>query len=105
MFPTREEASFFITFQRTDFLDKKHTVFGRVIEGFEVLENIERTHTTNQFGQDQPIEGAKKDELTKVTILRKRDHEYVPDKVEVEKPDSTDEDESGPDLNPPGDGN
>jgi cyclophilin family peptidyl-prolyl cis-trans isomerase/cell division protein FtsL len=98
--PNTGGSQFFMTFDRTDFLDKKHTVFGRVIEGFEVLENIERTNTTNQFGQEQPIEGVRKDILTKVTILRKRDHEYTPVKVEQQP----EEEAEGPDLNAPGDG-
>lgn len=35
-------SQFFITFASCDWLDGKHTVFGEVVEGFEVLDAIEK---------------------------------------------------------------
>jgi cyclophilin family peptidyl-prolyl cis-trans isomerase len=67
-------SQFFLTFRPTEHLDGRHTVFGRVIEGFDVLPKLTRT----QDGQGQPIEGVKRDEIVKAEVLRKRDHAYVP---------------------------
>jgi len=38
-------SQFFINTKDNDFLDDKHTVFGRVIDGFDVVQQIERTPT------------------------------------------------------------
>ena len=67
-------SQFFLTFRPTEHLDGRHTVFGRVIEGFDVLPKLTRT----QDGQGQTFEGLKRDEIVKAEVLRKRDHAYVP---------------------------
>jgi cyclophilin family peptidyl-prolyl cis-trans isomerase len=64
-------SQFFLTFGPTSHLDGKHTAFGRVIEGGEVLAKLQR------IDPDQPA-GAKPDKIVKATIVRKRDHEYKP---------------------------
>ncbi|MDI2131143.1 peptidylprolyl isomerase [Yinghuangia seranimata] len=38
-------SQFFITFVETGFLDGKHVVFGELVEGFEVLDAIEKNKT------------------------------------------------------------
>ena len=43
---------FFITFIATPFLDGRHTVFGKVIEGLELLNEIEDVQTN---GRDCPM--------------------------------------------------
>ncbi len=63
-------SQFFLTFGPTDHLDGKHTVFGRVIKGLDVLAKLQR------INPGQP--GVKPDKMTKVTVVRKRDHAYVP---------------------------
>lgn len=95
--PNSEGAEFFIVLQRktTAHLDDKHTVFGRVIEGFEIFENIERTHMQSGFGKDIPIEGVLKDKIIATELLRARDHEYQPVKVKKAAPATT-----GNDLEP-----
>eukprot|EP00604_Paraphysomonas_vestita_P001948 CAMPEP_0174821412 /NCGR_PEP_ID=MMETSP1107-20130205/7721_1 /TAXON_ID=36770 /ORGANISM="Paraphysomonas vestita, Strain GFlagA" /LENGTH=172 /DNA_ID=CAMNT_0016038397 /DNA_START=47 /DNA_END=565 /DNA_ORIENTATION=+ len=40
--PNTNGSQFFITFIQTSWLDGKHCVFGRVTEGFEVLDALER---------------------------------------------------------------
>ncbi len=67
-------SQFFLTFRRTPDLDGKHTVFGRVIEGLEVLAMIQR-RTPSGFRQLRP------DTIIKAEIVRKRDHDYEPVKV------------------------
>jgi len=67
-------SQFFLTFRPTEHLDGRHTVFGRVIEGLDVLPKLART----QDGQGQPLEGVGRDGIVKAEVVRKRDHAYVP---------------------------
>jgi len=70
-------SQFFLTFRRTEHLDGKHTAFGRVIEGLEVLPKLQRRDPSQaQFG---PLPTP--DSIITATVVRKRDHEYVPTKV------------------------
>jgi cyclophilin family peptidyl-prolyl cis-trans isomerase len=67
-------SQFFLTFRPTEHLDGKHTVFGRVIDGFDVLPKLTRTQ-----GEDgQPAPGVQPDTIVKAKVLRKRDHDYLP---------------------------
>ena len=66
-------SQFFLTFRPTGHLDGKHTVFGRVIEGFDVLPRIARTEY-----QGQTVDGVVPDTIVKAEVLRKRDHAYEP---------------------------
>ena len=74
-------SEFFVTLQRTDFLDGEHTVFGRVLSGFKVIENLERTHMSDATGREVPIDEVLKDKILSVKVLRKRAHKYKPDRV------------------------
>ncbi len=67
-------SQFFLTFRRTAHLDGRHTVFGRVIDGMDVLAQLQRRNPQAP-GQPEP------DTIVKAEVLRKRDHEYVPVKV------------------------
>ena len=67
-------SQFFLTFRPTEHLDGNHTVFGRVIEGFDVLSKLART----QDEKGQPVVGVTPDTIVKATVLRKRDHAYEP---------------------------
>ena len=69
-------SQFFVTFRPTPHLDGKHTVFGRVIEGFDVLAKLQR------IDPQRPVKGLTPDEINKATVIRKRNHEYKPKKVE-----------------------
>ena len=73
-------SQFFITFSRTDSLDGKHTVFGRVIEGADVLDQLERTAMTVN-GRDQEFKNVSMDKIVTAEVIRKRDHVYKPRKV------------------------
>ncbi|MEE8451135.1 MAG: peptidylprolyl isomerase [Thermoguttaceae bacterium] len=67
-------SQFFLTFLPTKHLDGIHTVFGRVIKGFDVLSKLQR-RDPSAFSPPQA------DRIVKATVLRKRDHEYVPTKT------------------------
>ena len=67
-------SQFFLTFRPTEHLDGRHTVFGRIIEGDDVLAKIQRT----QNEQGQPIPGVKPDSILAAEVIRKRDHAYEP---------------------------
>ncbi|MEM7455240.1 MAG: peptidylprolyl isomerase [Planctomycetota bacterium] len=78
--PDSGGSQFFLTFEQTSGLDGLHTVFGRVIEGGDVLDMITRTHTapTQPRGPEPEIPGVVKDKIISAEVVSKRDHEYVP---------------------------
>lgn len=67
-------SQFFLTFLPTPHLDGKHTAFGRVIEGMDVLAKLKRVNPQRPSGQLPS-------KIIKATVIRKRDHEYEPTKV------------------------
>jgi cyclophilin family peptidyl-prolyl cis-trans isomerase len=70
-------SQFFLTFVPTPSLNNKHTVFGRVIEGIDVLERIQRRDPEKQGNLPEP------DKIIKMEVVRKRpDKKYVPTKVQ-----------------------
>lgn len=91
-------SQFFIVFDRNESvqqLDGKHTVFGRVLSGQDIVSSLYRT-------QDPPAEEdrAKTDTILTAEVIRKRDHEYKVIKIgEV-----TAEAPAAPPANPPAGG-
>lgn len=72
--PDTGGSQFFLTFIQTPHLDGKHTVFGRVIEGMEVLGELQKRNP-QESGQAAP------DKIISAEVLRDRGHEYKFDKL------------------------
>ena len=64
-------SQFFLNFVPTDNLDGKHTVFGRVIEGLDVLGKLQRRNPDARAKIDP-------DKILTAKVIRKRDHPYQP---------------------------
>jgi cyclophilin family peptidyl-prolyl cis-trans isomerase len=74
--PNSGNSQFFITFRPTANLNGKHTVFGRVIKGLEILPEIQR------INPDEPDPRITPDRILQAEVLRSTPgHVYVPNKV------------------------
>jgi cyclophilin family peptidyl-prolyl cis-trans isomerase len=63
--PNTGGSQFFLTFVPTSFLDGRHAVFGRVIEGMDVAASLNRGEPPR-----------KADKILKAEVLRDRGHAY-----------------------------
>ncbi|WP_237564759.1 peptidylprolyl isomerase [Blastopirellula marina] len=68
-------SQFFLTFRPTPGLDGKHTAFGRVIEGMDVLTDIQRR-------DPEALDAATPDKIIKAEVIRDRGHDYKPTMVQ-----------------------
>ena len=92
--PNTGGSQFFLCFVPTDHLDGKHTVFGRVIDGIDVLAKIRRTEAVgDKKDQFQPPTPKQLDRIIEATVLRKRKHDYVPKKASEEPEETADKTE------------
>ncbi len=67
-------SQFFLTFRPTHHLDGRHTVFGRVIKGWDVLAKLQRR-------DPQQPQGPQPDKIIEAKVIRKRPHPYEPKKT------------------------
>jgi peptidyl-prolyl cis-trans isomerase B (cyclophilin B) len=58
---TNGSQFFLVTTEEAPWLDGKHTVFGRVTDGMDVVDNIEGTQTD---GRDRPVEDQRIESIT-----------------------------------------
>jgi cyclophilin family peptidyl-prolyl cis-trans isomerase len=72
--PNSNGSQFFICFVPTTHLDGQHTVFGRVIEGMDVVDQIQRIDPAHS-------NAIRPDQILKAVVLRKRPHAYEPQKL------------------------
>jgi cyclophilin family peptidyl-prolyl cis-trans isomerase len=69
-------SQFFLTFIPTVHLNGQHTAFGRVIEGMEVLGDLQR-RSAMHHGRNAP----KADRIIKAEVIRDRGHDYKFEKL------------------------
>ncbi len=77
--PDSGSSQFFLTFVPTGHLDGEHTVFGRVVDGIEVLGDLIRREMTGVPQKDAGL--PKPDTILKAEVIRDRGHEYKFDKL------------------------
>ena len=65
--PATNGSQFFITFEPTDFLNGKHTIFWKVVTGDDLLPKLTRTMDQN----NAEVAGAVADQILTVRILTK----------------------------------
>lgn len=70
-------SQFFLTFYPTSYLDGRHTVFGRVVEGIENASALKRRDPT----PGAPSSKATPDKIIKAEVLRDRGHAYEFEKL------------------------
>jgi cyclophilin family peptidyl-prolyl cis-trans isomerase len=77
--PNSGGSQFFLTFIPTGHLDGKHTVFGRVTEGMDVLGELAKREPNGQPQHDAMLPPP--DKILKAEVLRDRGHAYTFEKV------------------------
>jgi cyclophilin family peptidyl-prolyl cis-trans isomerase len=77
--PDSGGSQFFLTFIPTGHLDGKHTVFGRVIEGMDVLGELQKRSPSGDPQHEAALPPP--DKILKAEVLRDRGHEYTFEKL------------------------
>lgn len=74
-------SQFFICYVPTFFLNGQYTAFGRVIKGIEVIGNFAQVNPDEKKKEGEPP--VVLDEVIEAKVIRKRNHEYKPNKLPV----------------------
>jgi cyclophilin family peptidyl-prolyl cis-trans isomerase len=77
--PDSGGSQFFLTFVPTAHLDGKHTVFGRVIEGMDVLGDLVKRSPMGDPQRDERLPAP--DKILEAEVLRDRGHPYTFEKL------------------------
>ncbi len=76
-------SQFYINFVPTPHLDGRHTVFGRVVRGLDVLAKLQRREPRDPMevaiNPHKNVIIPRADRITQARVIRKRDHDYVPE--------------------------
>ena len=72
-FTTFRRSQFYITFKPTPNLDKKHTVFGKLVGGEDVLDTLEKL--PRKDGTERPVKPVK---ITEVVMYVVRTSRWCP---------------------------
>lgn len=75
--PNTNSSQFFIVFKDTPHLDKKHTVFGRVIHGYSIVEKAEANETGAQDKPLKPVEICDCGELKGDSKMKQADCDFL----------------------------
>ena len=70
--PNTNGSQFFLMFQPVTHLNGRHTVFGRIVEGIDVLADIQRIDPDAEVVTEVP------DQIVEAKVLRDRGHVYEP---------------------------
>jgi cyclophilin family peptidyl-prolyl cis-trans isomerase len=76
--PDTGSSQFFLSLTPQPFLNENHTVFGRIVEGLDVMANLTINFKEDDKGKEEPVEGAIPSMILSAKVIRKRDHEYQP---------------------------
>lgn len=76
--PDANGSQFFLLFSRASHLDKKHTVFGRVISGMDVVNSIQRRVPKKPTDAPTAPNPPAPDKIRAAVVVQKRDHPYEP---------------------------
>ncbi len=75
-------SQFYLMFSPIPVLNGRATVFGRIVEGLDVLDRMTRTHFVDDSNQKlQQIPGITPAKIEFARVLRKRNHGYRPEKI------------------------
>lgn len=72
-------AQFFITYKPAKYLDRKHTIFGKVVDGFDVLDKMEATVVDHMY---RPLDEIK---IREVVVFVDPFEEFLKEKEKQEK--------------------